>query len=316
MNVLFLFLDGVGLGLDDPLRNPFARAEMPNLQNLLAGNKLLATTAPFEGKRATLLALDARLSVDGRPQSATGQAAILTGKNAPALLGYHYGPKPNPEVIHLVKNGNLFSALHKAGKTAVLLNAYPPQYFENIQNGRRLPGVLSLAASSAGLKLKTLQDLIHGTALSVDFTGHGWRDYLGISETPLLDPTEAGQRLGCLTQEYDFTCFEFWPSDVAGHRQDMTNAIHMLAQFDQVLGGLLPTLDEDNGLIILTSDHGNVEDLSHRHHTYNPVPLLLIGSVYHRQRMTPQLKDLTDIAPAILELFSLTHTEGHLHDQT
>ena len=84
MRILFIFLDGVGLGADDPETNPLASVEMPNLQKLLGGNKLLAATAPFVGERATLLALDASLGVNGLPQSATGQAVLLTGINVPS----------------------------------------------------------------------------------------------------------------------------------------------------------------------------------------------------------------------------------------
>ncbi len=74
MRVLFIFLDGIGLGADNPEINPFARVEMPFLQSLLGGQKMLATSAPHDGERATLLPLDAALGVDGLPQSATGQA--------------------------------------------------------------------------------------------------------------------------------------------------------------------------------------------------------------------------------------------------
>ena len=49
MRVLFIFLDGVGLGVDDPNINPFARLEMPFLQSLLGGQKLLAKSAPYVG---------------------------------------------------------------------------------------------------------------------------------------------------------------------------------------------------------------------------------------------------------------------------
>lgn len=104
MHILFIFLDGVGLGVDDPEINPFAGIEMPVLQELLGGRKLLAASAPFEGDRATLIALDASLGVKGLPQSATGQAVLLTGINVPAEIGEHYGPKPNPAVAkHLMK---------------------------------------------------------------------------------------------------------------------------------------------------------------------------------------------------------------------
>ena len=96
--LLFLFLDGVGLGENDPTINPLAGAEMPNLRALLGGQPLVASAAPFESQRATLLPLDACLGVPGTPQSATGQATLLTGRNVPAEIGYHYGPKPNPAV--------------------------------------------------------------------------------------------------------------------------------------------------------------------------------------------------------------------------
>nr|NIV37810.1 peptidase [Anaerolineae bacterium] len=93
--VLFLFFDGVGLGTGDPGRNPLAAADLPNMQDLLEGKRLLASAAPFHGSRASLFSLDACLGVEGTPQSATGQATLLTGKNVPAEIGAHYGPKPN-----------------------------------------------------------------------------------------------------------------------------------------------------------------------------------------------------------------------------
>src|SRR5512140_1570606 len=118
MRVLFIFLDGVGLGRDDRATNPFAGTPMPTLESLLGGRRLLAEAAPFVGERASLLALDASLGVSGFPQSATGQAVLLTGENIPAQIGEHYGPKPNPPVAQLIQKGTLFSRLIKAGKTA------------------------------------------------------------------------------------------------------------------------------------------------------------------------------------------------------
>jgi len=122
MRILFLFLDGVGLGADDPAINPFVHAHMPRLRTLLGGHPLTASAAPFEGERATLVPLDASLGVDGLPQSATGQAVLLTGRNIPKEIGQHYGPKPNPEVAAYLKDGaTLFSWLRAEGKSAALL---------------------------------------------------------------------------------------------------------------------------------------------------------------------------------------------------
>ena len=302
MNFLFIFLDGVGLGPDDTRTNPFARASMPALGRLLGGERLLAGIAPRLSHRATLLALDAGLGVEGVPQSATGQATLLTGINVPARVGYHYGPKPNAPVAEFLRNGNLFNTMSKAGRRAVLLNAYPPAYFKAIQSGRRLYSAIPLAVNSAGLPLKNARDLANGQALSADFTSQGWRENLGFSDAPLLTPQAAGERLAHLAQEMDFAFFEYWLSDYAGHHQDMDQALGLLRAFDGVLQGLSENWDDARGLVLVTSDHGNMEDMSTRRHTRNPVPALVIGAPELRQRFTRNLRDLADVAPAITDL--------------
>jgi hypothetical protein len=304
MRLLLLFLDGVGLGPNNTDHNPFARAPMPALQGLLGGHRLVENhSAPVESERATLLPLDACLGVAGRPQSASGQAALLTGQNVPAQLGSHYGPKPNAAITDLLRvNGTLFSELAQAGKHAGLLNAYPERYFEALQSGQRLPGVVALAAMQAGLRLKNTQDLLAGRALSADFSGQGWHEHLGRRDIPLLTPAQAGQRLSGLAESYDFAFFEYWLSDVAGHQQDLDSACALLETFDQVLAGLLESWQDGEGLILICSDHGNLEDLRVRQHTLNPVPALAIGDPHKRRELMRGWRNLTDIAPAICRL--------------
>ncbi len=300
MAFLFLFLDGFGLGAEDPAVNPLVCAPMPTLRALLGGRPLVAATAPFEGDRATLLALDAALSVSGLPQSATGQAVLLTGINIPHALGYHYGPKPNPAIAAYLKNGRtLFSWLRAAGKRVALLNAYPPRYFHAVHSGRRLYSAIPLALTNAGLPLFTHDDLYTGRALSADFTGHGWRTLLGYPDAPLYTPSQAGQLLATLSQRYDFALFEYWAGDYAGHKQDMQTACALLETLDGVLAGLLDAWRDPQSLILITSDHGNLEDLSTRQHTTAPVPCLVIGERSARRRFLAGLTDLTGIAPAI-----------------
>jgi hypothetical protein len=316
--VLFMFLDGVGLGQDDPNINPFARLPMPNLAALLGGHKLI-----FDGKypddasdpflvntdRASLIAVDACLGVEGIPQSATGQASLFTGVNVAAQLGAHEGPKPTPPIVDLINRGTLLTSLNGAGKTASLLNAFPPRYFETIENGYRLPGVIALSVRQAGFHIHNLADLFAGNAISADFTAEGWQSHLGYKDTPVLTPIQAGERLTRLGEQNDLSIFEYWLTDVAGHHQDMPSACSLLEILDTVLGSLIHSWDYENGLILLTSDHGNLEDLSTRRHTRNRVPLLIIGTPEQRASFINQLEqargsrkepDLTDIAPAIL----------------
>jgi 2,3-bisphosphoglycerate-independent phosphoglycerate mutase len=302
MRFLFIFLDGVGLGPNNPETNPFSRTEMPHLQRLLGGHKLLSGVAPFVGERASLYALDASLGVSGLPQSATGQAVLLTGSNVPAKIGEHYGPKPNPSIARVLRTGTLFSRLTQAGKSAALLNAYPPRYFHGVDSGKRLYSAIPLAVTDAGLRLFTQEDFFAGQALSADFTGEGWAEMLGFPDAPVLTPEQAGHKLAVLAQSYDFSFFEYWASDYAGHKQDMPWAMRQLDVLDGVLGGLLEAWKDDEGLILVTSDHGNLEDLSIRRHTDASVPGLLFGSPQARADFSANLGSLTDIAPAILRL--------------
>jgi 2,3-bisphosphoglycerate-independent phosphoglycerate mutase len=313
--VLFLFLDGVGLGEDDPDTNPFASTPMPHLEALLGGHRLVAdgyrgkAREPLvDNERASLLALDACLGVEGIPQSATGQAALLTGKNVPAWLGEHDGPKPSPPITELIGYGTVFSQLTKNARAASLVNAFPPRYFESIARGYRLPGVIALSAQQAGIPLRTKDDLFAGRAISADFSGESWRTHLGYPDVPLLTMAEAGERLNELAGQTDLTVFEYWLTDVAGHHQDTDAARHILKALDAVLGRLATSGEGDQRLVLVTSDHGNLEDMRTRHHTRNDVPLLLIGPRKLRDDFLDGVNgtcrskpDLTDIGPAMVK---------------
>jgi hypothetical protein len=305
MRVLFIFMDGIGLGENNPEINPLARAKMPNLNQLLEGKTLLKESTPFHGEHATLLAVDPKVGVAGLPQSATGQAILVTGKNIPAEIGYHYGPKPNPEVAAFLKNGTLFSRFSAESKKAALLNAYPPRYFHGIDSGKRLYSSIPLAVTNAGLPLFTQEDFFAGRALSADFTGNGWREMLGFPDAPAMSAHQAGRKLASLAKEYDFSLFEYWASDYAGHKQQMDTAVELMETFDGVLGGVVEEMKEErrkNGegmLVLVTSDHGNMEDLSTRKHTAANVPALVIGEKTARDEFTRGMRNLTDIAPAI-----------------
>jgi hypothetical protein len=307
MRVLFIFLDGIGLGENDPETNPFARAKMPNLNALLDGRSLLKESAPFVGEHATLLAIDPSVGVEGLPQSATGQGMLLTGVNISAEIGYHYGPKPNPEVAAQLSNGTLFSRFTEVGMKATLLNAYPPGYFASINSGKRNYSSIPMSVTNAGIKLFDHEDFFAGRALSADFTGEGWRTFLGFPDATALEPHQAGRKLVSLAMGHDFSLFEYWASDYAGHKQDMDNAVAQMESFDGVLGGVVESMKDESGrmnelLVVLTSDHGNMEDMSTRRHTDAMIPALVIGEPAAREEFTRGMKEITDIAPAIWKM--------------
>lgn len=266
---------------------------MPALTGLLGENWFTARQ-PITTPRLTLVPTDPNMGVSGRPQSATGQATILTGKNVPQLVGEHYGPKPNAAVREVIRQGTLFGEVNG---NAALLSPYPQGYFDSLDSGKRLPSAVPMAAMAGGVGLKTAVDLQQGHAVSPGFTNQAWRDQLGYTDMPLLTLAEAGQRLVQLATAYRFSFFEHWPSDRLGHRGTLAEAARHLEMLDTVLGSLIAHWPDDNGLLIITSDHGNIEDKSHRQHTTNPVPTIVVG--VNHAHYASQIETLADIAPVV-----------------
>ncbi len=297
--VHIFFLDGVGLGEDNPETNPFATADLPNLNSLLGEKWWVKGNGRISTDRASFVPTDAGLGVPGRPQSATGQAIILSGRNVSQAIGEHYGPKPNPAVTEEVKKGTLFKEVVEAGGKAALITPYPQDFFDAINQGKRLLSSVPLAANSAGIPLMTAEDLINGRAVSPGFTGQAWHDLLGYPDVPILTPHQAGQQIANIAKTYDFSFFEHWPSDRFGHRGPLEDAVSHLELIDAALGGLFEAWDDENGLLIITSDHGNIEDKSHRRHSMNRVPTILIGKEH--KKLAKQVHDLSDIAPIVRE---------------
>jgi 2,3-bisphosphoglycerate-independent phosphoglycerate mutase len=151
--------------------------------------------------------------------------------------------------------------------------------------------------TAAGLPLLTADDLRAGRALSADFTGEGWPE----SGAPVYSLAEAGLRMAELATSYSFAFYEHWVTDYMGHRGSLDEGRTVIERLDGVLGGLMAGWDDAAGLIVITSDHGNLEDLSQKHHTPNLVPTLIIGD--QRRTFAEKLVDLSGFAGAIERYF-------------
>jgi 2,3-bisphosphoglycerate-independent phosphoglycerate mutase len=302
-HILFIFVDGIGLGDDDPATNPFSVADMPTLTALTNGKRWLRDTGRQVSDRAIFIPTDPRLDIPGRPQSGTSQAAILTGKNVPQIVGEHYGPKPNLQTRELLTEDNFFKQVSAAGKKAALLDAYPPALLAEIERGKTLPSSIQYAAIAAGQALYTIEDVIARRALTPEWTGNSWREHLKIMETPLYTPPEAGRLLVEMSRPYDFAFHSHWYTDYVGHRGPFEMGVQLLEMFDGVMQGILEAWDDREGLVIMTSDHGNMEVIGDRHHTENDVPTLVIGQ--GKEAFADGLTALTDFVPRMAKYLAL-----------
>lgn len=299
MHTLLLFLDGVGIGEKNPNKNPFFASQYHFLTKLLGG-RLPSISHPYiESKHALCIPTNATLYVSGLPQSGTGQATLYTGVNCAKKIGKHFGPYIYSALKPILKEHNIFHQIQKSNKhkRVALANAFPQKFFDYINNGatRIVAGVY--AALECNILLRTHEHLLNGTAVSTDITAERWRAFHH-PDAPIITPYEAGKRLANITQSHHFTLFEYFFTDKAGHEQDMTMSITLLQQIDQLLAGLIDHCDLKRTLICVTSDHGNIEDLTTKPHTRNRVPTILIGK--NKNRVAQKIRSITHITPALV----------------
>ncbi|HZQ10398.1 MAG TPA: peptidase [Anaerolineae bacterium] len=300
MHILLVFCDGMGLGANDPATNPFFHAPMNTLRAWF-GKIPTRDDGILYGDAAILVPTDAQLGVPGVPQSGTGQTTIFTGINAPAAIGQHLGPYPNDALRAILKRDNLFMQVQALGLHAAFGNAYPPFFFERLDRGKARRTATMQAALAAKVELRGVNALARGEAVSaLAMDNHFWVERG--APVPLITPRIAGENLMRLAQQFDFTAFEYAPTDMAGHKDDRTEILRVLNEVDEFWSGIVAQMNPQRDLIIITSDHGNIEDWSIKGHTLNPVPTILIGA--HRDELAPKIHSLVDITPAIVELLA------------
>ncbi|MEM9003723.1 MAG: hypothetical protein AAGE59_09395 [Cyanobacteria bacterium P01_F01_bin.86] len=309
---ILLFLDGVGLGRSQP-QNPLADPQnTPFLSHLLGTSLVIdsrfnttdsvlptsSVSAELWIDRAGLLAkpIDACLGVPGYPQSATGQTTLYTGQNAAKFRGQHQTAFANGSLRQLIEAHGIFKQVLALGGTATLANLYSPAYFEAIAQRRIRYAVGTLLNLTAQLPFRMQAEYEQGEAIFWDITGEQ-AYYRGIAEAPIT-ASEAGKRLALLGARHTITLFECFLTDFAGHAQDWVQAIVVLRCVDAFIQSVVEHLAPHTTLVI-TSDHGNLEDLATKCHTLNPVPLIAIGPDASAFRTAI---DLTQVTPLILKI--------------
>ena len=279
--VIFLFVDGVGAGRRDPDVNPLARGDFLLSRFEDGGGSPLP-----RGGRAVLA--DACLGVPGRPQSATGQSAILSGENAPSAMGQHVLGFPTARLRAWLEPRSMFRALAAEGRRAAFANAYPvahlhalglpadgePELPMEIVRRRSRASATTVAFAAGGGRFRTWSEAREGRALTHDITGVRANGYgAGI---PPRTPEEAAEVLLGIAREHDLTLFEHFETDEAGHARSMERAVEVLERVDRFARAVVSGLRDGDSLVI-ASDHGNLEDATTSVHSEAPVPLLVVG---------------------------------------
>jgi hypothetical protein len=290
-SALLFFIDGLGIGTRGPF-NP-----LDNLPNA-APLAVFQNEPPETFLNGVVVPTDPRLGIEGRPQSASGQTTILTGINAPATIGYHKQGFPNKSLLEIIGEHSIFRQLNQAGVEPITFaNAYTSRFFDERP---RWISATTAAVEAAGLRFRTIDDVRNDAAVFMDYTN---RILIERGEdVSVRSEQEAASVLANIVAENRFTLYEYFITDKVGHAQDMDAARSVLASLALFIRELLIKLDLERTTVILTSDHGNIEDLSSRNHTLHAVPTIVWGA--QRERTAARINSLADITPAIVALLT------------
>ncbi len=287
MKVIFIFIDGIGLGKKDKDKNP------------IYGTKALVLAKLIEHAR---FQADASLGVKGLPQSATGQTAIFTGVNAPAVLNRHMSGQPTITLKKIIHKVNMFGELKKIGLKVTSANVYRDEYLTNmidVKNRRNRPSVTSVMGMVERISFRNSAHYINNNGVYHDITGKILKESGYTVE--VISPQKAAKNLYNLSRENDFTLFEHFVTDIAGHKYELKEAIEVVEVLDSFLAELTTLMNFEEDVLIITSDHGNLEDISVRTHTMNKVPVIVLGKKADKVEL--KVNSLVDIMPYVLELF-------------
>ncbi len=279
MKVIFLFIDGVGLR-GPATDNPVNPEVCPTLCRLIAQHSV---------------PIDACLSVPGLPQSATGQATMFTGVNAPVFMGRHCEGFPGPSLRKKIEEDNLFLRLKALGKRVRFADAYLVDSAEELA-ARRFKSVTTVMALTVPEVVSTTDDLMDNAAVMQDLTRETIQDRY--PDIPVITPENAAAHLFSIARLNDFTLYEFFQTDVAGHSMDYTRACAVLRLYDRFLSALVRFTRAAGITVLMTSDHGNIEEINERGHTRNQVPFIAFGP--REEDFRTHVKSLIDVTPAIL----------------
>lgn len=215
----------------------------------------------------------------------------------------------------IINQGNLLIHLKKRAIKAKFINAYPvySTFFTSShikidsEGGfifsdtfphpfRRRLSTTTCMMLTAGEKPFNEEDVRRENSLYQDFSNKILIDR-GLS-LPLFTPEKAADILYKLSTQFDVILYEYFQTDLYAHRYPRENCIQLILELDRFIGRLISQLDKNKTTLVLTSDHGNIEDLSGPLHTTNPVPLLVWGK--HRTLLAEQINDLSQVTPQIL----------------
>lgn len=296
--LLFIFIDGVGLGTDNKYN------VILDLFKPITGRDFTLESYPLLTNEFLLKPIDAVLGISGIPQSATGQTSIMTGINAQKVLGHHHTAFPNKPLIELIENFNILKTLNDNGIITTCANMYSKEYFEKRRTREKnMFPVSALSIRYADIPYRFIDDYNNKEAVFADITNNVIRSR-GY-DIDIITPEVAAENMLNICDKNDFIFFEYFITDTYGHKKKSEELIYEVIKLNTFIKSLWNS-GNNNIDIILTSDHGNCEDISTGNHTINPVPFLYLSKNSElKKEFDLNVNQITDFKNAVLSHFGM-----------
>ncbi|PIR58927.1 MAG: 2,3-bisphosphoglycerate-independent phosphoglycerate mutase [Candidatus Pacebacteria bacterium CG10_big_fil_rev_8_21_14_0_10_56_10] len=144
----------------------------------------------------------------------------------------------------------------------------------------------------------------------------GARSY---DQVPEMSAREIGAEMikNIRQQSHDVIIANLANADMVGHTGNLEATIQACQVIDQVVGQIVIEVTAKQGVVLITADHGNAEEMIDADtgqvstsHTTNPVPLMIIHHQYAHRTTTLPSGILADVAPTMLKLMGLEQPES------
>lgn len=223
-----------------------------------------------------------------------------------------------------------FVTMTEYEKELPILVAYPPQVVQNC---------LAETISKAGLtqlhiaetqKYAHITFFLNGT-IEDPFEGEERilapsKKIASYKDAPEMSADEVTKEIikAIETDKFDVIILNYANVDMVGHTGDLAATIKSCEVVDKYLGKIVEHVLNKDGVMIVTADHGNAEEVINlqtgevdKEHSTNPVPLLIIGNQYRGQAgpagdppegdlsLMPPVGVLADVAPTLLKLLAV-----------
>jgi hypothetical protein len=194
----------------------------------------------------------------------------------------------------LIERESLFLKLVRAGRRPTFANAYTEEHLE-----ARRPrwSATTRAVMASGIPFRMWdREGRDGRALFHDYTGE-WLRRRGF-DIPALDADGAAAVLAGLLTDHDLVLYEYFLTDLAAHRGDWDQKVEQARRVEALVDAVLRLTDLERDLVVVVSDHGNLEDAATKQHTLNPVPFVVWGR--RRFELLDRVDSMESVAPALV----------------